>query len=345
MKHRLMWLVGILFAATSLPAPAQDPVPDTPCNWSGAVNGLTGRICLSRARVVGGTPLVVATLTLRNSERPSMSVAWREVAMHYSIVDEGGAAVTTGVDVFAHGGSNMLAERPPLIVPRRGEVSFEIAAGGGGLRDKAAIMKLGSYEPVFTFEPTDRPLFLRAVLEIARTASPEQDEWSGRIVFPDVRIPLGLEPANPAKVAATLSEAHALIATGQLDKVIAALDRLSLLGDLRVVPLYMKAFPMTDYTVKHRIINSLGTLLRRFPDGNLDEVMAGLARASGIAPSDAAAADDQRLAAQTAANLRLSVVNVLADSRHPEARKLLTAMASDTDEEVRKQAGRFLTEP
>lgn len=332
MKHPLLWFVSILITATSLPAPAQELVPDTPCNWSSDANVLTGRICLSRARVIGGTPLVVATLTLRNGERPSMSVAWQNAAMRYSVVDANGAAVTTGINVDGQsGGSIMSGTRPPLIVPHRGEVSFQIPGGGGIARDKAAVLQLGTFASIFAFEATDRPLFLRAVLEIPRNVSPQQGEWSGRIVFPDVRIPLGLEPASPAKVAATLTEADTLIATYQPDVVITALDRLSLLNDLDVVPLYMKAFRVTDSTVKYRIIDNLGTLLRHFPEGNLDQVLAGLAQASRIGPADVRATTEQ-VAMQSAASLRQSVVHALAGSRHPEARKLLAAITSDTDE-------------
>lgn len=170
---------------------------DTPCNWSSAVNGISGRICLSRSHVLGGTPLVVATLTLRNGTRSQTYVVWQNATMRYSIVDANGAAVTTGINVDGQvGGSITRGERPQLIVPPRGEVSFQIPGGGGVMRDKAAVLQLGTFETIFAFEPTDRPLFLRAVLEIPRDASPRQGAWSGHIVFPDVRIPLGLPPAT-----------------------------------------------------------------------------------------------------------------------------------------------------
>ncbi len=79
--------------------PASGRCTDTSCSWSKPVKGIAGRICLSRSRVVVGSPLIVATMTLRNSDRSAASVAWSTGSMEYSIVDERGNPVTTGINV------------------------------------------------------------------------------------------------------------------------------------------------------------------------------------------------------------------------------------------------------
>jgi len=349
---RLGWAAAVAGAVFHAPLMAAEPVlagtpaPDTPCEWSRPVNGLSARICLSRIAVYNGSPLIQATVSFWNGTyEPRMSIAWRVGAIDFSIVDSHGAPVTAGINVDGmQGGSIMSGRDPPLILPPHGEISIPIPGGGGVARDKAAVLQLGTFPDIYAFEPTDRPLFLHAVFELHKQAPAERGDWSGRIVFPDVRIPLGLTSANPATFAATLAEADALIATGDPEKTIAAVDRLSLLNDLRVVPLYMKAFALSDYSVKFRVIDNLGALLRHFPKANLDAVMAGLTQASRIGPADAGRATNEKVAAEVASVLRQSVVQVLAGSSNPDARKLLMTMQSDPDEKVRDLAGRYLKE-
>ena len=313
--------------------------------WSAPVNGLIGRIELKRARAVGGSPLLVATLTLRNDGNPAISVAWHVGAMSYAIVDEAGMPVTTGINVDGRpGGSIMQGQGEPLQVPQNGLVSFDVPGGGMVFSSKAAVLQLGTFESIFAFEPTDRPLFLRAVMEIRSSTASTRREWSGRMAFPDVRIPLGWPPVSATEIAESADEVRRAIKGGNPEHVSMALDRVSLIDDLRAAPIYMEAFVVSDYGVKFRIIDGLGTLLKRSGDGDVSVVLTGLARAARMSADEVGLATTRELLEQSAANLRRSVVHTLARSGHPGARPLLTSLAADPDESVRTLAARYLAE-
>jgi len=63
-----------------------------------------------------------------------------------------------------------------------------------------------------------------------------------------------------------------------------------------------------------------------------------------MGPDDVGLATTRELLEQSAANLRQAVVHTLARSRHPGARPLLTALAADPNESVRRLAARYLAE-
>ncbi len=75
-------------------------------------------------------------------------------------------------------GSILGTDESPVIVPRRGEVSFGIPGGGMVARNKAGVLQLGSFASIFAFEPAGTPLFLRAVMKILPAEEPDQRNWS-----------------------------------------------------------------------------------------------------------------------------------------------------------------------
>lgn len=283
----LLVAVGSGFPAT---ARAADLVPDTPCKWSSVVNGLKGRLCLSRTALIGGSTVVQGTLTLRNETRRAITVSrWFE-SMHYTIVDANGQPVTAGINEGGSAGGSLFEySSNPEVVPPRGELSIAIPGGGGIMRNKAAVLMLGTWATLYTVEPTDHPPYLHAVLEIEERevdgrAPPEPRDWFGRLVFQDVQIPLGVETASRSKVTKTLAEAHRMMATKDGDQVRDAVYKLSLLDSLRVVPLYLQAFDIAesvgDSYIQHLVVDGLGWLRQHHPDDDLQEVNAALRKIS-----------------------------------------------------------------
>ncbi len=287
-RHMRAFVVLLAVICSILPASAgaKDSVPDTPCKWSSTVNGLKGRICLARTALVGGSTVVHGTLTLRNETRRPITVSrWFE-SMHYTIVDANGQPVTAGINEGGSAGGSLFGySSNPEVVPPGGELSIAIPGGGGIMANKAAVLMLGTWATLYTVEPTDHPPYLHAVLEIDERevdgrAPPEPRDWFGRLVFQDVQIPLGVETASRSKVTKTLAEARRMLATNDRDQVRDAVNKLSLLDSLRVVPLYLQAFDIADALgddyIQHLVVDGLGWLRQHHPDEDLQEVNAGL---------------------------------------------------------------------
>ncbi len=156
---------------------------------------------------------------------------------------------------------------------------------------------------------------------------------------------LGLPAVTHPQLDRTLAEAGEMIATGDRDRTVAALDRLSLLNDRRAVPLYARAFAISDYAIKYRIIDSLGTLLGNSPAADADEVMSLLARAF---PGSARLMWDRPPTLNSLPGLRQSSARRLSTpwppANTPKRRNCSLRCRKIRTKEVRNLASRYLAE-
>ena len=219
--------------------------------WSEAVNGLQARIVLERSQVSNGTPIIATYLKLRNASdvMNPLTIPWDGKLMKFRVVDATGSEVPKSKN-FSYDGV-MLEGTTDLVLPIRGELSFDYSSHGAGIpADVAALIDLG-VDAIWMLERKQRDCFLQATLEVpGRGILRGGEHWHGRIELPPIKIPIGTEPMDKAAIEQRIMELGPKMCekSGRISEE--AERELSLIDDPGVIPWYVKAFETTNYRLK-----------------------------------------------------------------------------------------------
>jgi hypothetical protein len=297
--------------------------------WSADVNGLMARLVLKRTQVSNGTPIISTCLMLRNVSdvMNPISIPWNDKLMKFRVVDaEGNEGNKMGVF-----DGPVLDGTVTLVLPIRGELSFDFSSCGCGIPgDKAALICLGS-DSMWTIEPNEGDYFLHAILEVAESNTPGGEPtrpWHGRIELPPFKIPLQGEPMDDATIEGRIKELGPKMLDANARVAEEAEREMSLIDDPRVIDWYLQLLATDQYGAKFRAVDRLS----RFVD---DRAFDGLKRATTTRGDDLGNIASTITATQSAENIRHFAFQALARSPHPDAKPLLLTMWNDPDASVR----------
>jgi hypothetical protein len=198
---------------------------------------LRARIFFKRSQVLNGTPILSTYLVLQNVSgvMNPMKVVWSTERMKFRVVDAAGKEPQRDAASYDGGGFGGPAE---LILPLRGELSFDISCPGLGIRgDQAALIDLG-WSDNWTIKKDAADYFMHATLEVEKVKGPSDNSiraWASRLELPPVEIPLEAEPIDPATIEARIEDlgTKMLSQSGDSEEAVRAL---SLIDDPRVIP-------------------------------------------------------------------------------------------------------------
>src|SRR5215216_1117563 len=157
-----MSLVCCLVIRTKLEAALASNGSTKEAEWSETVNGLQARIVLERSRVFNGTPIIATYLKLRNVSEVMnpLTIPWDGKLMKFRVVDAKGNEVPRSKN-FSYDGF-MLEGTMDLVLPIRGELSFDYSSHGAGVpADMAALIDLG-VDAIWMLERKQSECFLHA---------------------------------------------------------------------------------------------------------------------------------------------------------------------------------------
>lgn len=310
---------------------AEDPPTElnraTP--WSEAVNGLRARLILKRSRVTNGTPIIATYLVLQNVSdvMNPLTVSWSGQRMKFRVVDANGKELPTAnlpID------GQTLAGDFDLMLPIRGQLSFDISCHGRGIPgDKAALIDLDS-EHGWVIEPGTGPWFLKATLEIPKVKDARRGvtmPWHGSLELPPVEIPLKSEPLDEATLGKRIAELGPLLTHDDYRIAEKAEADLSLIDDPRVISWYVKALDDDRRSVKTSALDRLAQF-------NSDEALEGIREGMKTQAQDIGDASEAQKP-QSAAGVRHYAAAALSRSPHPQAKPLLLTMKDDPNDAVR----------
>jgi hypothetical protein len=329
-------LIAIVLAFSLLsenrPASAegQGGAANADAQWSKVANGLRARLFFKRREVLNGTPILSTYLVLQNVSDVlgPLKVAWASERMKFRVVDAAGKELPHGV-----GSYDGLAFLGPmdLLLPLRGELSFDISCSGLGIAgDQAALIDLGPSEN-WTIPKDAGDCFMHATLEIEKVKRSRDNStrvWDGRLELPPVKIPTGIEPLDPTTIDARINELGAKMLLKNGSDSEEAGRALSLIDDPHVIPWYIKALETDSYSLKFAALDRLA----RF---NTDEALAGLKKGIATRGADIGNRSTDELGEQLAINIRHSAAQALARSPHADAKRELLTLWNHSDAGVR----------
>jgi hypothetical protein len=324
-----MLSVGLCGLFAIRPVFAQDGLAErAEVKWSETVDGLRARIVLKRSHVTAGTPIIATYLVLQNVSGVlnPMKVVWGSRQMTYRLLDADGNELPRYNAPYS--GQAFIGPMD-LILPLRGELSFDISCRGMGIgSDRTFLLDLGPSNSWSTLRRED--CFLHAILEIEPVAQRRNGStrvWSGRLELPPVKVPLASEPIDNAVIEDRINDrGRKMIENGRDSE--AAERALSLIDDPRVIPWYLKAM---DTNSRHLKIKALD----RFARFEGEEAFSGIKRGMDTQAADIGNTRTPELAADSAGDVRNVAAHALRRSTHPDARRLLLAMWNDPDYAVR----------
>lgn len=323
-------LAILLFSENGL-ASAQDQsiAVNNDVQWSEAVNGLRARIFLKRSEVLNGTPIISTFVAFQNLSgvMSPMKVVWGTERMKFRVVNAAGKELQGGMGSYD---GRVPTGTMDLLIPMRGELSFDISCRGLGIAgDQAALIDLG-VPYCWTIKKDAGDYFMHATLEVEKVQGPRDNSlraWHGRLELPPVKIPMQAEPIDPSTIDAWIKDlgAKMLSKSGDSEEAVRAL---SLIDDPRVIPWYVKALDTDRYDLKFRALDRLA----RF---NTDEALAALKKGMATRGADIGTRGSDKMGEQLASNIRHGAAQALARSPHVEAKRLLLTFWNDPDDSVR----------
>lgn len=293
--------------------------------WSEASNGLRARLFMRLSHVSNGTGVIVTQLELSNVRDggPPVVVAVHDRSITYSVTDADGH----DVPMSGGAGNGPVFGKLELVLPYDSSIRFRVGPWGWGIpADQAALVDLGP--GVGWVLPRDgKAYYLHAVLELPDVKEDRNERgvrWHGRLDLPRVRIPTEPEPLDPTTLGPLIDELGAKMVANDTH----ALRQLSLIGDPRVVPWYVKAVRTDSYDLK---FNALDRLARLEGDAALEGLRIGMATQGDNIGNCTTAT----VAASMAENIRHKAATALARSPHTQAKALLLSMEEDSARGVR----------
>lgn len=275
-----------------------------------------------RREVVDRTMLLKLRLVFDARERSMpVWVAFASGWVTWRVVDEEGRTVDY-VDLGGSG-SKVTAPRTDVFVPRDSLVEFEVPEESLSVPlDKAAkATGMGGRR----FDPLAGKAYYLQVTMGTRGGNRDDHEanvFTGRMEFPLVRIPLGLEELSKEEAVRRIAFDGPLLFSPESDERIDAIGRMSLIDDPGVIEWYVKALGSADPFVIYSAID--GLCRRQEP-----EAFDGLMKALSVVPPG-----DPRLGEQ----IRLHTIGAMGFSPDPRARKMLLEFLKDRSGEVRSVA-------
>jgi hypothetical protein len=296
--------------------------------WSEAVNGLQARVELRRVQVMNGTTVLATYLHLRNASDVfnPLSIPWNSKLMSFRVVDEKGKDLAKYRGPFD---GHVLAGTADLILPIRGQLSFDYSCHGAGIPgDKGAHLDLG-VDDTWQIERNQDHCVLLAVLEVPKSKREDGEvrHWHGRIELPPVKIPVGTELLD-ARAKARINELGPRLLDKDSRVAEEAERALSLIDDPAVIPWYIRALDSNRYHMKFRAIDQLG----RFDS---DEAFDALKKSLTTQPSDFGDTASPSVAPDLVHNIRVAAVQRLSRCPHRDAKKYVLSLWNDPDPSVR----------
>jgi HEAT repeats len=304
--------------------------------WSEAVNRLQARIVLERSQVSNGTPLIATYLKLRNASdvMNPLVIPWDGKLMKFRVVDAKGNDVPRSKN-FVYDGP-MLKGTTDLVLPIRGELSFDYSSHGAGIpADMAALIDLG-VDAIWMLERSQSECFLQATLEVpGRGLLRGGAHWHGRIELPPVKIPVQAEPIDAATTKARINELGQKMLRNNGRESEDAERALSLIDDPGVISWYAKAIELNDYHLKFCSMDRLS----RYDN---DEAVAALKKGIATTANDFGARSNESVKPALAHNIRVAAAQGLARSPHRDAKPLLLTFSNDHDPSIRLEVVHLL---
>lgn len=322
--RRMMRGVLAVAAAGMLEAEArgEDGAP-----WSKEVNGLQVRVELAPAEVFSGTLLVGSRLGLKNvqSVGSMMPVAWTRAKLTFRVEDDQGKELHMGPSAY----SGFVPAKRDLVLPFKGELSFEITDHGAGVGgDATAMLALGPHY-MWAIPGDGRTYYLSGTLEIAQVGTdPPWFGWYGKIDIPRVAIPTKAPSLDHAAAGKLIEEFGPVLLGKNSQESEEAARRLSLIADDRVVPWYVKALQTDNYELKSMAIDRLWRMKG-------DEALGALKMAMATQGKDIGNCTTPAVADSCAVNIRVAAAYGLGRREESDAKKWLLSMAGDPAPSVR----------
>ena len=183
-----LMIIGLLTVVAlpyfSLAADRDEPL------WSAPVNGIRALITMKQSKVVNGTPIIVAHLTLRNDRDiiNSVVIPFDSTCLEMSVVNGNGNGKELERAVGPYSGGRRFSA--DLVLPFDSTMTFNISQSGLGIpKDKQALIDFGP-DNSWVIDADDKSqYFLRARLKIEKGSGKARDSWFGELIPPAVLIP------------------------------------------------------------------------------------------------------------------------------------------------------------
>ncbi|MBI5725765.1 MAG: HEAT repeat domain-containing protein [Planctomycetes bacterium] len=311
-------------------APASQPATSSAdTSWSQAVNGLRGRVVLTRKSVMNGTTIIYAHLELLNITNESIKLAWSSERMKFRMVDSQGKDTPRPQSIIYSG---RIGRKKDVVIPPGETVGLDMSTGGMGIgADMSGLIDLGP-DNCWEFKSSDTNFYFKAVLEVPEDKAVNADKgkvWHGRIELPPALVPLKPSAIDPAKAEELIRQLGAkMIEAPYTDAGEEAADALSLIDDERVIPWYVKAMDTDSSQLRMHALDRLS----RFKG---DAALEGIRKGMKTQRPDIGNCTTPQVAYQAAEAVRYSTAIALARSPHPKARELLLTMRHDPHSWVR----------
>jgi HEAT repeat protein len=299
-------------------------------SWSPESNGLKARLIMRRMSVFNGTARIATYLELKNVSRVGNPLILKRHPLTFTATDSEGHDVPMS-GLASYSGPSF--DLPPLVLPHDSQLRFRIGPTGYGVRaDQAASLDLGI--GFYREFPRDgKAYYLQGTLDLRLKRNESDREssavvWQGKLVLPRVRIPTEPDPVDPKSIGPRIEELGPKLLNARSDISDAAADELSLIDDPRVIPWYLKAVRSNSYSLRYAALDRLSRM-----EG--DEAFEGLKIGMTTSGADMGNCATEKVAADSAGNIRVSAAYALARSPHPQAKGLLWTLEKDRSKSVR----------
>ena len=319
--------------ATAATQPNEAPVVPV---WSETVEGLRGRVVMSRDHVFNGTAIIVTKLELCNDGDQTLAFSWSWSRTKYIVADARGNKCPLYTGPFSGPGT---FDSHVVIGPGQTVVVDMTSQGMGVGADLAAILCLGVVDDCWEFPSADTDYFLTATFTIPRQNKKGEDvkawlgekpppagsvAWYGQLNLPRVKIPLTPDPLPP-NVGELIDQLGAAMVEEPWGE---ATDAMSLIDDERVIPWYVKLAATRDYDGKFEALDRLS----RF---DTDAALEGIKSCMNTQGEDLDRMSNPAVGKSSADAIRVSAAYALERCRHPQAKALLLTMQDDPYPSVR----------
>jgi len=192
-------------------APTKAAQPPTETVWSEAIDGLRGRVIMSRDHVFNGTAILITKLELCNDGDQTLAFSWSWSRTKYVVADAQGNEASKPRSMSFSGPGP--AETSGVVIGPGQTVVVNMTSQGMGIKaNLAAALCLGVVDDCWEFPSADTDYFLTATFTIpqldkngAEVKAWREEKpppagsvpWHGRLELPRVQIPLRPDPLPP----------------------------------------------------------------------------------------------------------------------------------------------------